>query len=967
MFPSGVPDHTLLPTTLLHNTLLATTLVTRQLVVDGITTGMVFGLVAMGIVLIYRSTRVINFAVANLGLVGAGMFALLVVQWGVPFWPAAVLSIALGTAYGAIVELAVIRRLFTAPRVIVLVATIGIAGVSQAILLSYPDVDVPGARYPLAIGAVREVAEVRLVGPQVAILVVVPLIAVAFGWLLNRTALGKAVKASADNPDLARLAGISPKMVSTAVWAIAGGLATLSLALLAGQAGSASNLVTLGPSTLVRALAAAVIAGMSSFWRAFLAGIAIGVVQAVISFNFLDQPGMMDFLVFIAVVIAVNWQSRQGPSETQTFSFTAKARPIPQALQGVWWVRQIDRGGLLLLGVVAVVAPLIVAQPSRQLLYTTILAFALCALSLTVLTGWAGQLSLGQMAFAGIGAMLMAAFTRGLNVDLRIGDVRFLKAGIQPLTFATSITLAVAITAGLAALVGASALRVKGLYLAVTTFAFGLAAQQYLYRQPLLSGGFNDSVPYQRTNLFGLSLATQKAFYYLVLGFLALAVLVVARLRGTGIGRVTVAVRDNPDTAAAYTISPTRTKLRAFALAGGLAALGGALIAGNIQSVPTTRFFTVADSLLLVSIVVIGGLGSVAGAVLGAVWVIGLPAFFPDNDIVPLLTSSVGLLVLLLYFPGGLVQIGHATRAAILQWAERRHPAVAEKRHHAVPVAPRPSERPVLGDGVPALRATDVTVRFGGIVAVDKVSLELRDGEILGLIGTNGAGKSTLMNAIGGFVPASGSIEVVGQTVTGRSPAARARLGLGRTFQSATLFPELTVRETVLVALEARRRTGLVASAVFWPPAIRVERARRGEADEIIDFLGLGRYADAFIQDLSTGTRRIVELAGLLALDARVLCLDEPTAGVAQRETEAFGPLIVEIRRELGAAALIIEHDMPLIMSISDRVHCLELGRVISEGDPETVRADPAVIASYLGTDERAIARSGAVGTTTGN
>ena len=235
------------------------------------------------------------------------------------------------------------------------------------------------------------------------------------------------------------------------------------------------------------------------------------------------------------------------------------------------------------------------------------------------------------------------------------------------------------------------------------------------------------------------------------------------------------------------------------------------------------------------------------------------------------------------------------------------------------------------------------------------------EGEIVGLIGTNGAGKSTLMNAIGGFVPVARAPSSCSARRSARSASARARQGLGRTFQAATLFPELTVRETVLVALEARKRTGLLSTALFLPPAIRSERRHRSEADELIDFLGLGRYADTYIADLSTGTRRIVELAGLLALDARVLCLDEPTAGVAQRETEAFGPLIKEIRRELVASMLVIEHDMPLIMSISDRVYCLELGQVIAEGVPAEVRNDPAVIASYLGTDERAIARSGAV------
>jgi ABC-type branched-subunit amino acid transport system ATPase component len=259
------------------------------------------------------------------------------------------------------------------------------------------------------------------------------------------------------------------------------------------------------------------------------------------------------------------------------------------------------------------------------------------------------------------------------------------------------------------------------------------------------------------------------------------------------------------------------------------------------------------------------------------------------------------------------------------------------------------------------LRTSGVSVSFGGIEANRDVSIQVRRGEIVGLIGTNGAGKTTLMNAIGGFVPAMGRVELLGEDVSNAQPAARARLGLGRTFQAATLFPELTVRESVEVALEARGRTSLVATMLFMPRARTRERAKRRDAAELIDFLGLGRYAERRIVELSTGTRRIVELAGLLALDARLLCLDEPTAGIAQRESEAMAPLLVQVRRELDAAMLIIEHDMPLIMGMSDRVYCLEAGRVIAEGDPHTVRNDPAVIASYLGTDERTIERSDTV------
>ena len=259
------------------------------------------------------------------------------------------------------------------------------------------------------------------------------------------------------------------------------------------------------------------------------------------------------------------------------------------------------------------------------------------------------------------------------------------------------------------------------------------------------------------------------------------------------------------------------------------------------------------------------------------------------------------------------------------------------------------------------LVTSDVRVHFGGIVAVDQVSVRVDDGEIVGLIGANGAGKSTLMNAIGGFVPATGSVTLLGQEVGHRSASHRAELGLGRTFQAATLFPELTVNETLLVALDARGHPGYVSTALGLPAARRRSRAAMAEVSELVDFLGLTRYRDHYVSDLSTGTRRVVELAGLLALGAKVLCMDEPTAGLAQRETEAFGPLVRTVKDELAASVLLIEHDMPLIMGISDRVYCLEAGKVIAHGAPAQVRDDPKVIASYLGTDERAIDRSGQV------
>ena len=365
------------------------------------------------------------------------------------------------------------------------------------------------------------------------------------------------------------------------------------------------------------------------------------------------------------------------------------------------------------------------------------------------------------------------------------------------------------------------------------------------------------------------------------------------------------------------------------------------------------------DSLNLVAMVVIGGMGSVSGAVIGAIFVIGIPALPPTISCWWLLTSSVGLLVVLLYFPRGLNQVTCGVRDAILSWADRRFGQRKEPEPQTRPAVLRrctDEAAPVAG---PVLAVTDVGVCFRGIDAVNDASIHVDGGEIVGLIGANGAGKSTLMNAIGGFVTASGSINLLGEEVAAKQPGYRASLGLGRTFQAATLFPELTVNETLLVALEVKSRTGRFSTAFALPGARRGNKAAQAEVGDLIEFLGLGPYRDHYVSDLSTVTRRVVELAGLLGLNARVLCLDEPTAGLAQRETEAFGPLIRTIQRELSASVLLVEHDMPLIMGISDRVYCMEAGRVIAEGAPAAVRDDPKVIASYLGTDERAIVWSG--------
>ena len=259
-------------------------------------------------------------------------------------------------------------------------------------------------------------------------------------------------------------------------------------------------------------------------------------------------------------------------------------------------------------------------------------------------------------------------------------------------------------------------------------------------------------------------------------------------------------------------------------------------------------------------------------------------------------------------------------------------------------------------------RSAPVTKRFGGITAVDGVDLQLREGQILGLIGQNGAGKTTLFDCVSGFLRVDGGrIHLRGQDITELRPDERAALGLGRSFQEARLFPSLTTAETLGVARERQLLSrSMTAAALGQPVSTESEYDTAEKVDILIELMGLEAFREKLTGELSTGTRRIVELACLLASDPAVIVLDEPSGGVAQRETEALGPLLQRVQAFTGASILVIEHDMPLLSSICDEMYALELGAVIAQGTPAEVLDHPRVIESYLGTDATAINRSGA-------
>ena len=956
----------------------------QQSLASGLVSGLTYAAFAAGFVLIYRSTGVLNFAHGEVGAFGVALFVLLLAQYRLNWWLSFVLALAACAAMGMAIELIVIRRLFASPRLVVLIATIGVGQIVAFSKIRLPKVIAPGPIPAPFETTWTPTDHLFLQAREIVVLIVVPVLIGALAWFISRTRFGLAVRASASNPDTARVYGTSPRRTSTIVWTISGAFAAATAIFFAplqsihsAQAGTAA----IAEPLLLRVLVVSLLARMRSLPGTLVGGVAVGVAEQLIRSNVESaNRSVVDVYLFLAVLVVVLLVARSAGLQ-ESWSLAPRVRAIPSRLESVWWVRRLNAMGFVVLFGFFTLLGLTLSTNSSLFTWTSILLFAMVVLSMTVLTGWAGQLSLGQYAFVGLGGLTVLGLTQGNDIPVPF-DLFDLSLDL-PWALAMVVATAVGVVA--AVIVGLPALRVRGLFLAITTLAFAVASATWLFSQDFFTGGTSFPRPADKPvlNLGPIHIdfaASRKNYYFLCLVSLAVVAAVVARLRRTGIGRSWIAVRDNEEMAAASTVSPTRMKLAAFGVAGGIAAYSGGLLVTLVPALQPETLFRAGESIVVVATAIIGGLGSVAGPILGALWIRGIPQIIPEelNDLVRLLTSSIGLLVLLMYFPGGLLQILYNIRDKLLDRADRklaeretaaaREPSAVEEGPGEPEAAPEPvgPRSPVAGrvagtaDSTgPALQTQDVSVRFGGNIAVDHVSVHVDHGELVGLIGTNGAGKSTLLNAISGFVPAQGRVFVLGTDVTARRAPARHARGLGRGFQGARVYPGLTVRESLMVALEARSHSHLVASMTALPPSPAQERAKRVEADELIDYMGLKRYADHFVATLSTGTRRIVELSSLLAVNARVLLLDEPTGGVAQREAEAFGPLIKQVQAELDAAVIVIEHDMPLVMGISDRVYCLEAGAVIAEGPPEQVRQDPLVIASYLGTSEQAIGRSG--------
>ena len=919
-------------------------IVSPPVVALGAITGMVYGILAVGLVLVFRSSRIINFAHGQIGAFGAALLGVAVVSWHVPYWLAFPGALAVSACIGSGAEVVVVRRLRNAPVIITVIATLGLAQFLAFFSEVVNSQAQAGQNYPEPAGLPHfGLGALEVTSAHFAILVLTPLMAAALVLFLRRGRLGLAIRAVAANPDAAGMSGILSNRMSSLSWALAGGVAAFTAILVLPTRGF-TNAEFLGPGLLLRALVPAVIARMASLPVALLSGIGLGIVEQVLLANY-PNGGLVEAVLFLAILVALLLQrSRRGrPEDKGTWAAVQAWPPLPESYQRVFVLRNAGRILTAVFVAIALLVPAFVSNETAAVL-TFIMAFSLVGLSLGVITGLAGQLSLGQFGLAGVGAVASFVVTAHTH-DMVIGVV------------------AAGLAAGLVSLViGLPALRIRGMMLAVATLGFALAAQSWLFSQSwMLGSGVHAGAP----QLFGFVFDTGRKYYFLALGVFLAGLWLARNVRTGGLGRCLRAIRDNDDAARSFTVPAVLRTLQGFVVAGFIAGLGGAVY-GHALSLANAGSFPVDSSINVAAATVVGGVGALGGPLLGSFYIIGVPRFLPlDNA--GLAATSLGWLILILQLPGGIAQGLRPLRDGILDAIARRSglDPVLERSARPTTVvrgvlpvtATRPLRPPL--SGAPALAASHLVKHYGGLTAVKDVNLSVEAGETVGLIGPNGAGKTTLFEVLSGFTPAgSGSVSLAGVDITGLAPEARGRLGLIRSFQDAALFPTLTVLDAAMLAMERSDPSGFLASI---GGSIRPERRKATRAYELVGSMGLYNYRNTQIRELSTGTRRITELCCLMALEPTVLLLDEPSSGIAQRETESLGRLLQRIKADLGLTLVVIEHDIPLIMGIADRLIAMEAGQIIITGPPELVRHDPRVISSYLGGDITAIERSGLV------
>lgn len=982
-----------------------------------------YAMFALGISAIYRASRVLNLAHGAMAMVPAYVLHTLVETVGLNRFFALPLAILSGSVLGVVVEWLFVRRLRPQGATAQTVGTVAVTG-----LLVAAAAKIWGTASILSPTIFPEGA-VGIAGNRVSYgdlgLLGVGLVASAGMFAFFKyTEYGLAMRGSAQNRTAARLMGVNPNRAASAAWAIGGGLAALSGILLAA-------VTSLDPYTLslqvLPAFVAALLGGLESLAGAVVGSVVVGLVfglvpamgHAPLIGGLMRNSGAPQLVLTLLVLVVMMVRGRRIVGAEEAESGLSGGQNFLRLDPSRYLNRLVV--SLVVLSIVPWVVPFSVLGSSL-----TAAQYTLIAISLVVLIGWVGQISLAQATFVGLGAFVSALVSREVGLGFPYVAVFGGAAGMLS-----------------AVALGAVALRVRGLYLAVATLIFAWMGQEYLFRASWLgiSGG-SSGMPRQFIGTPGaipsFDLASRRVLFYVFLAIVAAVLLAMANLRDTRTGRAFFAVRGSEMAAASLGIDVMRTKLAAFAVSGLLAGLAGTMLALE-QGVVVPSQFIFTASLQFLAIAVVGGLTSLGGAVAAGILFAGLnEAFFRVPQLSGWLevVSASLLAVVLLAYPGGLAAAPAGVRRVLGRYRgtalllDRGLGAIAKpirralgvtwrglrtlvsmvtgylaikteempKRHRldegfdwmgvadgprspvrSVPApryvgripgelaaaAPGRSPNGVRGTASGAvgaavddrprderqalIRASEVTVRFGGLVAVNDASLTVYANEIIGLIGPNGAGKTTLFNAILGLNdPSEGRVEIHGRDVAGMGPHERARLGVARTFQVVQLFGDLNVSDNLLVATHMHNDSGLLSNIAAGRRTLDAEVESRKRVDRIIELLHLEDVRNAAVTDLPFGVLRMVEMGRALVTGAPVLMLDEAASGLNDTETDRLMGVVRDVR-DLGVSVLLIEHDIRMVTGVSDYMYCLDRGRMIAEGTPDEVKRHPEVVTAYLG------------------
>jgi sulfate-transporting ATPase len=757
----------------------------------------------------------------------------------------------------------------------------------------------------------------------------------------SRTRVGLAVKAVAENGVVTASLGWSPNKLAALSWAGGSILSTIALILAAPLTGL--NVASLS-LFVIPAMAAALVGRFEYYWWTLLGGFIIGCGESLCT-RYISAPGWSGALPLLLIVGVLMFQGKSLPSKAD----------VAWSLPGVGSGRRgIAFFVWIALGIVAITF----ISTNWLSAVAVLLVVAMIILSVVIVTGYAGQVSLAQFALAGVGAYATAWFVIEASIPVW-----------------AAILLGAVVTVPVGLVFALAAFRTRGSDLAIVTLALAtVVVQLLLTNSQTITAISVGTIP--GLTIFGLKfdeLGHPRAYAFLLFAVFILCVVLATNLRRGGVGRRLLAVRANERASAALGISVPVVKAYSFAFAAFVAALAGGLAESQFAYANFTEF-SVMNSVNSVLQAVVGGIGWASGAVLGAFGAQGGPltqalASVSGGSSWLEVATGVGVVLVVLQSPTGIVAANiHQFRTIYRRVAPKRFElkvAREKKRLYAEAalysnldeISSDPPEQQKSDSGFGALIVREVRVEFGGQVALNDVSLEIAPGEVVGLIGPNGAGKSTLIDVICGFQHAvSGSVSIGGRSIDKVSPSRRVGYGLGRSFQSLELFEDMTVLDNLRVASD-HVSPSRYALDLIYP---QNPRASQLTIDAVSRF-GLRDVLHLYPNELDYAHRRLVAIARVLASGAHVMFLDEPAAGLDERERKALGDMVVRSARTGGVGILLVEHDVELVLRVSDRVVLLDAGVVIAEGTPQVVRHNPLLAAAYLGTspEEEALAIEG--------